>query len=286
MSTIGDTSNGTALPTFDHPPVSEVVLGIQFADPVLDDVVLLADFLPSVRDAFPQLEKHPPLAKAVEAFGDTPPTTTFDIQFGSEAPPVRYWFVSESGNDLIQAQQDRFVVNWRQVRAADEYPRYPHLRERFEREYGAIHSAVGEERWARATVDWCEVSYINRVPAELDGNRTQLSDILEVVQPFSSEARSVIPEVEDSNFQARFLLPPLQTDGDPSGRFYVLAGPGTHGPTQEKIYALTFLYRGRPSGQGLEELLDFFDRGREVIVKSFKELTTRRMHELWGLRGD
>ena len=43
------------------------------------------------------------------------------------------------------------------------------------------------------------------------------------------------------------------------------------------MYVLNLTARGMYSGMGFE----FFDIGREWIVKAFKELTTAHMHGIW-----
>ena len=269
--------------TFEHPPVHEVAMGVQFSSPALDEVAVLAEFWPRVREDFPRLEKQAPVAPASETFeGDASAPPGVEVHFGPQAPPVRYWFLTTAGTDLVQVQQDRFIVNWRQVEHTDMYPRYRHLRARFEREYASLTESLGPELGGNTAVDLCEITYVNQIPGELDGVKTQLADVLSILQPRSAGS-SVLPEIEDSNFQARYVV--NRQDGDDSiGRLYVSAGPATRAPTGKQIYALSLLVRGRPEGQRIEDFLDFFDRGRSLIVQGFRELTTERMHELWGLR--
>lgn len=269
---------------FDRPPVNEVVIGVQFKSPVLDDVTVLAEFWPRVREDFPDHAKQPPIPPASEDFGGSVPAPSFEVQFGGEGPPPRYWLLSESGTELIQLQQDRFLVNWRRLLPTDEYPRYRHLRDRFQREYGLLRDVLGEARWQIVEVDLCEISYINHIPGELDGSRVQLSDVLRAVQPFSATEQSVLPELEDSNLQARFVLRGWDGRSAPMGRMYLGAGHAVRGDRQEQIYALSLLVRGRPTGQSVDEVLEFFDRARMLIVKGFREITTERMHEFWGIR--
>src|SRR4051812_34284793 len=101
----------TDLVTFERPPVNEVVLSVQFATEVVDEVGMLANFWPQVREAFPLHEKQPPLPPMTEEFGlpsgDGP---QFQFLQGPMAP--RYWFVSSDKTSLIQVQADRFTLNW------------------------------------------------------------------------------------------------------------------------------------------------------------------------------
>lgn len=42
--------------------------------------------------------------------------------------------------------------------------------------------------------------------------------------------------------------------------------------------------RGRPTAESVEGVLAFLDLGHERAVRSFVDLTTDAMHELWGLK--
>ena len=46
-------------------------------------------------------------------------------------PAPRFWFVNESGNELVQVQRDRFIRNWRKTEGQPGYPSYDNLREAF-----------------------------------------------------------------------------------------------------------------------------------------------------------
>jgi uncharacterized protein (TIGR04255 family) len=258
--------------------VNEVVLSVQYPSAVVDEVTALADFWPKIRTDFPQLERQPPIVPAVEEFG--PPRRQPQVEFRmlSEPPTQRYWFIEEAGNRLVQVQADRFLLNWRKVSDEDGYPRYRNLRSEFESRYATFAETVSAE--AVPEVDWCEVTYINHIPAE--GNRPaehmQLSKVLKVIaeQPVGE----ALPPPEDSQLQERFVI----RDGEaPVGRLYLTATPAYRTADDKPIYVVTLLARGRPRGQGLQGVLEFFDLGRDLIVRGFKELTTDQMHQTWGL---
>jgi len=70
----------------------------------------------------------------------------------------------------------------------------------------------------------------------------------------------------------------------PIGRLYLIAAPAFRAADAAPIYVLTFLARGKPAEPKTEGILAFFDLGRDLIVRGFKESTTDEMHRLWGLR--
>jgi len=166
-----EASRASDIPTpvsFASPPVNEVYLGVQFPGPVADEATTLADFWPRVREDYPTLERQAPIAPAVEDFSvpPAPPTVPFQVEVSHQPFPQRYWFVSLDGNELIQVQPDRFMLNWRQVQESDEYPRYQTLRPEFERRYETFLEALPEESRTAAVPEWCEVTYINHIWSE------------------------------------------------------------------------------------------------------------------------
>lgn len=50
------------------------------------------------------------------------------------------------------------------------------------------------------------------------------------------------------------------------------------------LLLLQLTARGAPIGEGLEGAREFFDLGREWIVKGFVDVTSPEMHGKWGRR--
>jgi hypothetical protein len=48
------------------------------------------------------------------------------------------------------------------------------------------------------------------------------------------------------------------------------------------MYALTLVARGQ-AGRSVKGALAFVDEGRELIVTTFRDITTESMHRRWGL---
>jgi hypothetical protein len=65
------------------------------------------------------------------------------------------------------------------------------------------------------------------------------------------------------------------------GRFYIELGTGVSNATGARVFQLTLTVRGAPQTGGLDGALAFCDFGHEVIVRSFAELTTPKMHAKW-----
>lgn len=261
--------------------MNEVALSTQFEGDIVDEVATLGTYRPAVKDAFPNIEKQPALPPLAEDFSH-PPTPGPPFQFIQGPPSTRYWFVSEDGTSLIQVQGDRFGFNWRRIRGEESYPRYRrYVRPTFERWYRAFKEVAEAERESPLAPTWCEITYINHVDAQGAAPATHgpLSRIMRALQPESvSEA---LPEVEDTQLHQRFLV--LGEDEEPVARLYLSATPAFRALDGAPIYVVLLLVRGRPPTPSVEGVLSFFDLGRDLIVRGFKESTTEEMHRLWGL---
>jgi uncharacterized protein (TIGR04255 family) len=265
--------------TLRHPPLDEFVIGVQFRGDASDDAVALADFWPRIRADFPALEKQPPLPPISEEFGAPSPTET-NIQLLTSPPPPRYWFISEDENRLIQLQPDRLLLNWRKRRPDDQYPRYRILREEFRARYSDLLAALPPARQPEAVPSWCELTYINHVEAAGAAGRTHrpLSHILRLV---SAPRLTAVGPPEDTQLQQRHVV--RDDDRGPIGRLYITAAPALRSSDRSPIYVLTLLARLQPAERSVEAVMAALDRARTLLVDTFKEITTPRMHSLWGI---
>src|SRR5687768_5870943 len=119
----------TGLPDFTRPPVTEVVLSIQFATLEKFRSAHVGHFWKQFRSKYPNLSEQAILRPVFETFGTagrTPPAVRFE-EFLSPPMP-RYWFDEEGKPDLLQLQQDRIVHNWRKSDQHPNYPRYERIR--------------------------------------------------------------------------------------------------------------------------------------------------------------
>jgi uncharacterized protein (TIGR04255 family) len=261
---------------FERPPVVEVACAVQFAGPLVDDQSALNGFWPRIREKYPNLVMQPALPPMREDFG---PASGVSFQLLGQISP-RYWLASADQADLVQIQADRLAFNWRKEPlpgiSVGDYPRYPHIRERF-REALAELLAEADARGTTAPPNWCEIAYINHIPAMVDGRKLGLASILRLVNDVPLHQ---LPEPEDSAFLQRYVL---TRDGSPYGRLHINASAAFTLPNQELTYVLTFTVRGLVSGEAQEDVLHFMDDGRDLIIHAFQDATHVEMHEEWGL---
>ena len=269
-----------SLPDFRRPPLTEVVLGVQFEPLPGFTSIYAGRFWERIRESFPRVEERSPLRSRIERFGGRQPRD-LKLQWEVlESPPIaRYWFLNSKGDQLIQVQHDRFLHNWRKRGSEDSYPRYESIRESFESELELFKSFLSEEGLSQPEPNQCEVTYVNHiVPNDVWKRHGQLDRVLTVLSGRYSD--DFLREPEDSRLATRFQM--RDDDGTPIGRLYVSAKSGVQVSTDQPIIVLELTSRGQPRGEGTEGVLPFLDLAREWIVRGFTSITTPEMHEVWG----
>ena len=263
----------TDLPEFDNPPVVEVVLGVQFRPlPGLHGLGL-APLQAVWRDMFPISQEYPPLMPVIE--GD--PQGAGKLQLSLlPVPAVRQWFVSESGNELVQLQPDRLLVNWRAGDTAEKYPRYRHMRSTFESRFTELSSFAKDQGFGSLDVVQAELSYINVIQL----SREDLGRLETFLQGWSGTPGHHLDPPEEVRVTLTYSVPDI---GIPPVRLYAEVSPAQL-TTGERVLFFTLTIRGNPGGRSLDETLKFLDEAHSHLVRSFAELTRESMHALWGRR--
>jgi uncharacterized protein (TIGR04255 family) len=270
------TQRPSDLPDFANPPVVETVLSVQFDRLTAARSAHFGLYWNEIHERFPVTEERGELQQASERQTESR-LSTVGIQFEVlEAPPVpRFWFANEAGTELIQLQRDRFIKNWRKVGEGDEYPRYEHVREGFERDFSSFRDFVSRNALGTIRINQCEVTYINHIVAG-DGWKTH-ADVSKVFTVWQQPVSDFPGPAQDLTFRTRF--PISDSHGTFVGRLYATMQSVVRVTDGAPMFVLDLTARGQ-IGDGS----DFFDLGRKWIVKSFKELTTPLMHKVWKIR--
>lgn len=271
------------LPDFESPPLNELVLSIQFGSLPFKNFhsgLLWQRFA----DRYPKVEEQQPIDPVFETFGARQPSAQrISFQLPPTPDTLRYWFVSQDDNELLQVQTDRLIHNWRQRRPEDQYPRYEPLRERFEGEIAAAADFFRELGIGEIVCNQCEVSYINQITLSEGDVRLRLSDILTVCQETYSDDFLGGMEMEASRFSISYVLPG-ESGTEPLGRLHINAQPAFVPPTNAMVMRLNVTARGKPTDETTASALAWLDRGRDAGVRAFASVTTPKMHRLWGRR--
>jgi len=264
------------LPDFGSPPVAEKVLSVQFDRLSAMRTAHFGLYWGELRDRFPETAEQVELPSIVERqVGQS--QLGVGIQFEALEAPLapRFWFVNRQGTELIQLQRDRFLKNWRKTGEGDAYPRYERVREGFDRDFSDFGRFVARNELGALRVNQHEVSYVNHIVAG-DGWEHH-TDIDKVFTLWRQPASPVPGPVQDLSFRARF--PIYSKSGSFVGRLYATLQSATRLTDGAPMFVFELTARGQA-----EEGEDFFDIGREWIVRSFAEFTTPIMHRVWGRR--
>lgn len=267
------------LPEFKKPPVTEVVLGVQFEQLDSLQTPQLGYIWNSYRDRFPQTEEQPPLEPMVEQFGArTGRRQGVRLMFSPAPTRPRLWFLNEDGTELVQVQHDRFVRNWRKRDDEQEYPRYRNLRQSFHEDFETFRGLVEREQWGAVEPNQCEVTYVNVIRAgEGWQDHSELDKVLTVFASNYSDDW-LNNRLEEATVNLQFVL---YNGEEPVGRLHVVANPVYHVPTNQPAIRLTLTARGKPESEDIDGIMQFLDRGHEEIVRGFTSITTPAMHEVW-----
>lgn len=263
------------LPSYKNPPVVEVAVGVQFEPIRRLRSVQLALLWQVYRADFPRCEEHAPLASVSGDLMENE-LPQIHVEFFDEPPPTRLWFLTDDGTELIQAQSDRFVHNWRRIVPGAPYPRYPHVRTRIAAEFEAFQRFLSDEELGSATPHLCEVTYVNRIDsAQAWQHHGQLGEILSVWSGAHSD--DFLPTPAD--VQARMRYPIRVGSAEPVGTLTAVVQPAR--VARQAAYQLTISALVRPAGGGSADVISALDIGHEWVVRGFTSLTTPQMHQIW-----
>jgi uncharacterized protein (TIGR04255 family) len=266
-----------ARPDFDSPPVIETVLSVQFHALKELAVPHFGLFWQQIRETYPNFQVQPPLNATIEKFdGQDLPQLTISVE-GFSSPPVRCWFITKDGMRVLQIQNDRFIYNWRKTSSDDDYPRYESLRLEFGTEWQKFCKFLEGEHLGVPEPNQCEMTYINHLE-QFDNSGHPIA--LGAMFPCWTSAPS-----------GRFLPDPITVActtvyemPDYRGRLYIEFKPAIRHADGKRIIVLTLTARGAPAGPTITDVVDWFDLGREWIVRGFADFTSEALHKQWGRR--
>ena len=232
-------------------------------------------YFQKVRKEFDECKTQPPLAVTVEKFQlPTEESQQPQIQLMNAMECPRCWYVSQDKKNIVQIQRDGFFFNWRKTPPDAEYPRYQeHVRPGFVKQWQTFHDFLHEEHIAKPDVVQCEVTYVNHI---LKGQGwDSASDWPSMFSVLAPPTRAFLPQPESGRFNFNYVFP------KESGRLRVSMHQAVRSEDGQEAVVLQMTSRGRPKSSATSDILEWFDLGREWIVRGFADITTDRMHKLW-----
>jgi uncharacterized protein (TIGR04255 family) len=265
------------LPKFRNPPVSEVVIGVQFQAPVLTPVHL-GLFYQSVKARFPTVAVQPPLQPYFEIFGSGPTQQfPFPALGGAASFQPRMWFVSADDASLIQLQSGKLFFNWRGGLQQNAYPHFGAVQSEFMKAFDELETLSRNERLGEVIVNQCELVYVNPLP--ISATDVPLSEPHRIFRIWSDASGKEWREPpEDLSFNLRYRF--NDKDGNPFGR--LTATLSSVWSQEEPTFQLEMSARGQPIGTGRAGITAFHEHAHQAIVRCFAAITTPEMHQRWG----
>jgi uncharacterized protein (TIGR04255 family) len=266
------------LPSFDNPPLAEVVVGIQFERIPALTSARIGELWRQYAKEYPKTEDQAPLPPIRERFETSgPQPILFQVQAGYQTP--RVWLISEDSTRLLQIQPDRFIFNWRKSDDENKYPRFSVVKDTFFKELKIFVKYLDTHKIGDLNVMYCEVSYINHIkPNELWKTHADVGVIFPTFAKLNRSTANI--ELEESGFNILYHI--LDASKKPVGRLRIVNEPRYIINPQQPIYHLDLTARGYPLGErdiaGVEKFIDVAHR---EIVTGFVSVTSDKMHKIW-----
>lgn len=266
------------LAKFRHPPLIEVVHGVQF-EPLPMTIIHPGLFYTKVQEKYPQTQSQPPLAPVREVFDrEMPVLWPFGLFPQTDFP--RAWFVSQDDTLLIQLQNDRLLLNWRRGPNEAEYPHFENVSNEFQRIYRELEAFVADQGLGQIRPNQCEMTYINHLNVATDGVASaEPGYFFNIWHLQESEWHEPL---EDLAFNMRFLM--RNKAGEPIGRLIATLGTLLTQNREKKILQLDLTARGVPIGEGLPAVKAFHEIAHRQIVTCFAGITSTAAQEKWERR--
>lgn len=268
--------NTRQLPSYDQPPVSEVVCSVLFdsIEALLTPHIglLWQRFQPE----YPFCSDVAPIVPKVEVFNNQITEPQLEL---SDIPPLpRVWFISSDETKIVQIQRDMLIHNWRKVSSDSEYPRYGNLIKGFQEHLMHFNTFLQEADLTQVHIQQYELSYVNQI-SQGDAWET-IEDIGKIFPDFKWQKSSsrFLPKPHHINWSTSFDLP------KEFGRLHISIMTVDVNDHPTILFQLTV--RGIGSYNSVDSMQAWFDLAHEWIVQAFSDLTDEKIQEnIWKRRG-
>lgn len=246
-------------------PVSEVICGIVFKEPILSEDNYLLKFISSVVDQFPKTTVLGPLADE-SLIGYQLTTEVNPIKSG----PILHRLTSSNNNWLIQIQSDKFYLNW--LRPDNVNPgKYPGFSKIFEEFSGYVSRIFKDLNIDTKDVQAYELTYLDRISWQ-----KEISNLGEIDKIISLKSPHIVLDgksIESNGFMNRYAYP-LESIGG-YGVFGITTAPSIQG---EQLLN----YELRLKGALIEmSIKDWFDKTHKIQVDFFEKFFSEEILNKW-----
>jgi uncharacterized protein (TIGR04255 family) len=267
----------STLPSYKKPPIIELALGVQFDNLSKVKTSHLGAWWATIKDKFPKVEEHPPLPEITESY-EIDPQKTVQFRFAGIVPPIRCWFLNESGNELVQVQSNRFVYNWRKQKDEDAYPRFQKISSLFSEMFNNFTSYIEKFELGKIVPNQCEVTYVNHIQPGVGWEKhNQIGNVFPSYTDQRSDDFLNAPESVGVNLGYVFR----DAATKPLGRLHVSISSEYRIADKLPILVMNLVSRGAPFSPDMKGVLGFLEQGHDWNVRGFTSLTTKQMHKIW-----
>lgn len=267
--------NTRQLPSYEKPPLSEVVCSVQFdsIDALLSPHIGL--LWQRLQPDYPFCDDVAPIRPRVEVFNNQIMETQLEL---SDIPPLpRVWFINPDGTKIVQIQRDMLSHNWRKVSSDSEYPRYGNLIKGFQEHLMEFNSFLQEADLGQVQIRQYELSYVNQI---------YQGDAWETIEDIGK----IFPDFKWQKNPSRFLSKPQNINWTTSfdlpeefGRLHILIMTTDINNHPTILFQLTV--RGIGSSTSVNSMENWFDAAHEWIVQAFADLTDEKIQrDIWKRR--
>jgi len=255
-----------SLPSYQKPPVNEVVFGLRFTTPEGIRMPHAGLLWQKFQTDYPIIQHAAPIASA---------KGEIQIDMITGVPLPRFWFINIEDDQLVQFQFDRLYYNWR--RRKNDYPRYNYVRSAFETVYDKTAQFFNELKFGDIFPLEYELTYINHIPKG-DG-WDSIEDLPKIFNDFNwnyyKESR-FLPKPQRISWRSEFSLP------DEKGSLIVSLKHAIRSDDNSPIIVLELKTNGFCKSADKKNIFEWFDFSHEWIVKGFTDLTTIDVQKIWG----
>ncbi len=258
----------TDLPSFRYPPVVEVVVGVQFDEPLNIRTLDVAEIWESLdKKAYPdyrELRRLDPILPAN--------VVHFEISDAPDFP--RYLFKKSDDTGLIQFQRDRFVYHWTKPSNAssDCYPRYENIIREFIDHYKKTLKVFKSHGHSMPRPAVMELTYVNLIEYKQD----DMSRISSIFKDMGWENGSrFLPPPTRMNLGYGFQIDELKAMLTATIGLVQLVKDGSN------MLKLELSVKGPLQDHTDTAMMAWCETARKWIVNGFADLTTPEMHTKW-----
>ena len=263
------------LPFYNAPPVVETVLGVQFEPLEKFSNAHLGIFWKSLGEEWANVSDAAPIEPVFESFDAHKKWSHPEIQLRLSAQThMRIQIKNVHDDRMIQLQNGRLHLNWRQSSPERHYPRYTKVREEFEDILRQFESFVATNNLGKIVMNQWELTYFNHIPP---------NQLWKSVRNWHNVIPGLVTspgfghDIQFENIVGEWVYK-LNAD---RGRLHITLKHGRRQDNSIEVIVLQLTARGPISKEPQLSSGEGLDLGHKAIVCTFTEMTSPEAHKIW-----